>query len=162
MSSHRYRFTAPVEMLDFGKMAYAVVYAPTDVADQLELPKTPRLRIAGEVCGEAFEGAFQPSGAGEYYLLLAKKFCKQAKLAVGDQADVSFEIADQDAVAVPRELQFALNAKEDANRIWNTLTPGKRRGLAYRVASAKRASTIETRVEEVIDALLQLQESNKT
>ncbi|MEM6690391.1 MAG: YdeI/OmpD-associated family protein, partial [Planctomycetota bacterium] len=113
----------------------------------------PRLRIDGVVGGQPFHGAFQPTGEGRYYLIVSKKFRKAVGLEIGDRTEVSFSIADQNAVDVPRELQFALEADEALNQIWIHLTPGRRRGLAYRVASAKRSETRENRVDEVLETL---------
>ncbi|MFN3192149.1 MAG: YdeI/OmpD-associated family protein [Aureliella sp.] len=156
MGGYGYEFPASVELLDFGSMAYSVVYAPNDIVQKLKLEESPRLRVCGDIGGKEFAGASQPAGAGQYYLILSKKFCRDAQLSVGDRTSIRIDVADQNAVDVPRELQFALNAREEAHRVWQSLTPGRRRGFAHRVGSAKRASTIENRVEEVIEALLEI------
>ena len=53
-----------------------------------------------------------------------------------------------------------MDALEDAVRgdpalraLWEAQTPGKRRGLAYRVASAKTAATRAKRIAEVFEIL---------
>ncbi|MEM6869113.1 MAG: YdeI/OmpD-associated family protein, partial [Cyanobacteria bacterium P01_C01_bin.121] len=67
---------------------------------------------------------------------------------------VRFRIADQDAVDVPEALQHALEQDEYAKAVWEKLTPGKRRGFAYRVSSAKTKQTQTRRALEVLEQLL--------
>ena len=76
---------------------------------------------------------------------------KKCGLEMGGDVLVSFRIADQNAVDVPSELQRALAANANAKQAWDKLTTGRKRGYAYRVASAKRMETRENRVDEVID-----------
>lgn len=148
-----YQFETKVELLNFGRMAYSVVYLPKKTTQQLKLEKTPRLRVEGLINGTAYNGACTPTSDGPWYLLLSKRYLKQCRSAVGERVYVELQIADQDAVDVPEELRFALEANTKANDLWNSLTPGKQRGLAYRVSSAKRTETRERRVEEVIEEL---------
>ncbi len=63
---------------------------------------------------------------------------------------VSFDIAVQDAITVPMELQYALEANGAAREVWDSWTAGKRRGFYYRVDSSKMVGTRERRVEEVL------------
>ncbi len=158
MDEYDYHFEAKVDLHDFGRMAYRVVYVPKKLLRQLPMKGNPRLRIDGEVAGLLFHGAFQPVGDGRYFLMLSKAFCKPAQIKVGDRVFVSFRIADQQAVHVPRELETALNANDRARKIWDSISAGKRRGFAYRVSSAKKPETRENRVEEVIETLFTLED----
>ena len=153
MNDQVFQFDAEVDVYDFGRMAYSVLFLPADMVSQLPLEENPRLRIDGFVADQPFHGAFQPAGGGAYYLILSKKFLKSANLAVGDTTTAWFRIADQDAVDVPLELEQALSANHAASSVWDKLTAGKRRGYAHRVSSAKRASTRAARVKEVLEEL---------
>ena len=157
MSEYDYQFDADIEMYDFGRMAYTVVYVPSPLLRKLPMEDHPRLRIDGEIAGVRFQAAFQPAGGGRYYLLLSKAFRRSARLSPGDRINVMFRIADQHAVDVPIELELALNANDRARRIWESLSAGKKRGFAYRIASAKRIETRENRVDEVIECLLEIE-----
>jgi uncharacterized protein YdeI (YjbR/CyaY-like superfamily) len=86
---------------------------------------------------------------------------KQCDVSLGDRVFIQFDIADQDAVEVPEELRFALEVNDQAAAVWSGLTPGKRRGFAYRVNSAKRRETKANRVEEVVDDLVKLSAGKK-
>ena len=154
MSDDRYQFTAKISTRDFGRMAYTVVFAPKRTERELDLSSNPRLRIMGAVDGIPFSGAFQPNG-GEWYLILSKKFLKEAGVGLGDRVVVEFEIADQNAVEVPEDLMAELmKRRSDVLEAWENLPPGGRRAFAHRVASAKRPGTREQRILEVIDHVM--------
>ncbi len=153
MSESEFQFDATVSAHDFGRMAYTVLYAPPAVVSALSLSENPRLRITGYVADQPYKGAFQPAGDDKYYLILSKNFLKTAQLEVGDSTTARFIVADQDAVDVPPELDAALHSNSAVAAVWNSLTPGKRRGLAHRVSSAKREETRAARVEEVLEEL---------
>ena len=152
--SFTYGFTAKViEQKDSaGKYTFTIVKVPAKAQKELPLDQYPRLRIRGEVNGHPFEGALQPSG-GRWSLMLSKQRMKEFGVSVGDRVTIGFEIADQDAVDVPLELQQALEEDSESAKIWDNLTPGKRRGFAYRVSSAKQPATRSRRVAEVLEAL---------
>ena len=154
MSDYPYNFNAKIVKFDFGKAFYSVVYAPRSVVSQIDFAKSKRLRIDGEINGIRIEAALMPA-KGKWYIMVSKKLQKLLGLSVGDTVSVSFDIADQDAITVPLELQFALAANDMAREVWDSWTPGKRRGYCYRVDSAKMSETRERRVEEVIEMLLE-------
>lgn len=135
-----------------GTLRYTVVWCPPEIAATLPFATNPRLRIEADIAGHPVHGAWQPAG-GRWYLMLPKALLKEAALAVGDVIPVAFRVVDQARVDVPEELEAALARDARARRAWAALTPGAQRGLAYRVASAKRAETRAARVTEVLDAL---------
>ena len=153
MPTRRFQFTAEVTKRDFGRMFYTVVFAPPDTARELKLPAHPRLRIRGRIAGIPFSGAFQPNG-GEWYLILSKRFLKEAGVAMGDRVTADFEIADQEEVEVPGDLRAALERRPEVLEAWNGLSAGRRRGFCHRVATAKRAETREQRILEVMDLVM--------
>ena len=110
MSDYPYQFTSKIEMRGEGKMAAAVVYLPKKLQQKLPLKEQPRLRVEAEINGFRHNGAFQPA-KGRWYLMLSRKVLKLCHLSVGDRATIDFEIADQEAIDVPNELLFALEAK---------------------------------------------------
>ena len=153
LAEYPFELFTKIKKHDFGRIAYTVAYLSKDLRKQLPLDKHPRLRIDGEVCGIRFNGALHPS-RGRWYVLLPKKMLKKCGLKLGDDVLVMFRIADQNAVDVPDELRKALEANDRAGEAWRALTPGKRRGYAFRVASAKRPDTRANRVEEVLEWVL--------
>ena len=154
MSEYDYQFSGKLVHYGMSALVFTVVFIPRKITSQLEFGRHKRLRVDGEINGVRFELAIVPS-KGKWYLLISERLQKLCGLSLGDTADIQFDVADQDAVHVPEELQFALEANEQALKAWDGWTPGKRHGFCYRVDSAKRAETRERRVEEVINALLE-------
>ncbi len=153
MSFFSHEFEAIISLHHIGKgprvVTYKVVYLPTEMIDELPFDQYPRLRITGEIADVPVEGAWQPSGDGTRYLMVPKQVFEQADVRVGDRVEVRFKVADQNAVDVPAALEKALDDDEALAEKWTKLTPGKQRGFAYRVASAKTEKTIDKRVAEV-------------
>lgn len=154
MSDYPHNFDAKIVKYDFGKMYYSVVYAPQKVLSQIDFTKSKRLRIDGEINGIRIDAALIPA-KGKWYIMVSKKLQKLLRVSLGDTVSVSFDIADQNAITIPPELLFALEANDAAHEVWDSWTPGKRRGVCHRVASAKMPETRERRVGEAIDILLE-------
>lgn len=136
----------------FEPYSYIVVYLPDDLAAALPLKEHPRLRVRGVLGATPFALALQPA-SGNWYLLISQRLLKQSGYEVGDRAMVRFRVEPQDKVDVPEALIAALNANPEFLEIWKSITPGKQRGIAYRVAQAKAPATIAKRVEEAFDWL---------
>lgn len=153
MSDFPHSFDSPIVTHSVGPYAYNVVFLPVEMNEDLPFAQYPRLRIEGEVGELPFSGALQPV-RGRWYLLLSKKKMKAGGFELGEWVHVRFCVADQDAVDVPERLGLALEKNQYAMETWEKLSAGKRRGLAYRVASAKTAPTQTRRVSEVIEMLV--------
>lgn len=153
MAYFTHRFDATVSLHPVGSYNYTVVYLDPELHASLPLKETPRLRIEADISGVPVKGAWQPSG-GRWYLMLPKTPIKKAGISIGTVVEVAFKVLPQDDVDVPPELSAALQAKPKARQAWSALSAGKQRGLAYMVASAKRAETRQARVEQVTAVLL--------
>jgi len=148
-----YIFDSPIVAHSVGRYDYSVVFLPAEMNEEMPFEQYPRLRIRAEIGEVAIAAALQPV-RGRWYLLLSKKLMKKGGWELGDWVSVRFRIDDQDAVDVPEILQQALEEDGQAIATWNNLTAGKKRGLAYRVASAKTKPTQERRVAEVVKMLV--------
>ena len=133
-----------------GDLYYNVVFVPGEIVARL--PGGGPLRVRGELAEMPVEGALMPVRRRRY-LLVPAPLMRERGLAVGDAVEVRLSLADPDAVDVPDELRLALNAEDTLAEAWGALTVGRRRGLAHRVASAKRTETRAKRVDEIVAAL---------
>ena len=152
MSSRLFKFTTIVSQYDFGKLRYSVVYLHPNLYDKLPLKEHPRLRIEAWIGGVRVDGAWQPAG-GIWRLMVSKQTLKKAGLEVGSPVIVAFRIVPQDSVNIPEELQSELEADDVAKKAWETLTPGKRRGLAYLVGEVKTPKSRAVRLARVLRML---------
>ncbi len=151
---YEHAFEAPITRHDVGsdRYRYTVVFLPQHMIDRLPLQAHPRLRISGEVDDHPFEAALTPV-RGRWYILFSKTMLRAIEARVGDEVSVRFRIADQDAVDLPPALEEAFRGDSAMRALWEGLTPGKQRGLAYRVASAKTPATRAKRVAEVFEII---------
>ncbi len=152
-----YVFEAELERFGVGKdrvIGYTVIMVPDDIRARLPLAKHPRLRVEGEIADMPVENAFMPTGDGRHYVIVAPAVLKGSGAKLGDPVEMRFRIADQDHVDVPVELNDAVRASDAATRLWEALTPGKKRMLAQHVRAAKTAPTRTKRVQEAMAALL--------
>jgi len=85
--------------------------------------------------------------------MLPKALLKTTEAQVGETVEVRFRLAGQEAVEIPDILAAALAQDGQAESAWASLSPGKQRGLAHRIASAKRAETRAARLTELLQAL---------
>jgi hypothetical protein len=152
MPSYPHEFEAPIVHHDIGTYRYTVVFLPDDLARLLPFDRHPRLRMSGEIGDVPFRGAWQPV-RGRWFVMLSKAALREAGLSPGDIASVRFRVEDQAEVELPDLLRRALETDAAACAGWKALTPGKRRGLAHRIASARTAPTASRRLAEVLAAL---------
>ena len=156
MSLFTHEFEGPLSTHGVGKSCviwYHVLFMPAHLAKSLPLDVYPRLRITGEIVDIPVAGAWMPTGDGGHYFIVSPAVRKGTGARLGDMLHMRFGIDDQDRVDVPAALDDALKARPDMRAVWERITPGKRRGLAHRVAQAKSSATIQRRIEEVMDTL---------
>jgi Bacteriocin-protection, YdeI or OmpD-Associated/Domain of unknown function (DUF1905) len=172
VDSFTHHFTATVDKYDFGTYFYTVVYLPQNIADTLPLQQYPRLRVDAEIDGHPVQGALMPDTLGSpqtkhlsghpserrriWYLMVSKKVLTRIAKALGEEVHVQFSIADQNSVEVPGALQDMLEENPRLQEIWQKLTPGKQRGFAHTIRSAKTEKTRLKRLENLEIMLLEL------
>ena len=149
-----FRFVAKLESLDFGRMVYRVLYLPPTLQRRAPFVKGGRLRMRGTIGGQACALAWLRS-AGRFYLLVGKSLQRAIGARPGDRLEVCFSIADGHDVPIPEELAEAIRQEPAWAALWGALTPGARRGHAFRVESAKRPAT---RVQRAIDIMRSLED----
>ena len=91
---------------------------------------------------------------GENLIGFRKEIRTQLGIEIGDEIHAVIERDDAPrAIAIPEELQAALDANPDARAAFAKLAPSHRKEHARAVADAKRPETREKRVAAVLAAL---------
>jgi uncharacterized protein YdeI (YjbR/CyaY-like superfamily) len=91
---------------------------------------------------------------GERYLMVNKDLCLAAGVQLGQLLRITLAPdPNPDHVDMPDELAEALAAWPEADAGFQRQTPGRRRALAYHVATAKQAETRARRAVEVSQRL---------
>jgi uncharacterized protein YdeI (YjbR/CyaY-like superfamily) len=86
------------------------------------------------------------------FLWAGKSLLDRARLVPGHFFEARLRPAPDDAVETPQDLQNALRSGGVLDA-WEALTPGKRRGLIYRIDTAKRPETRAKRITELVSGL---------
>ncbi len=167
-------FETTIDKYDFGPYFYTVVYVGSDITDQLPMDKYPRLRVEATVDGYPSKGALMPDKIGSkqtehllnksytkrgeriWYFQVPKKVLKEISKELGDSVEVKISVGNQDEVEIHPAMEDFLRENDTVNQKWETLTPGKKRSLAYPVLKAKTDITLEKRLIELEEALLNL------
>lgn len=152
MKSPVIRFETTIEKQDFGTFAFTVIKLDKRLHAVLPLKEYPRLRVEVDLNGVIFEGSWQPTG-GEWYLVVSRPKLKKAGLELGSRVKVAFRLVPQDQVNVPEELARELEVDRSAAEVWESLSPGKRRGLCYLISEVKTPKTRGVRLARVLAML---------
>ena len=132
---------------------YQVLFMPEHLVKVLPFREHPRLRVRGEIVDIPVAGAWMPTGNGHYYFIVSPEVRKGTGARLGDMLDMRFFIDDQHRVDVPPTLKAVLDERPALRAVWESLTPGKRRGFAHQVAQAKSSDAVQRRIHRVLEAL---------
>lgn len=84
--------------------------------------------------------ALMPIKSGGYYITIGKTYLKPLNATEGSVISVSFKKdASELQFKMPEELAAVLETDDEANAIFNKLTEGNKRSLAYLVTAVKNA-----------------------
>ncbi len=152
MESPCFSFQAKLTSQDIGDMLIQVLQVPSAVVQAFG--SLPSQRVLVTLNGHPLRRGLLPRADGGRYLLLGKLVCRQLGFQVGDNLRVTLAADPHpDQVDLPDELAEGLDAWPEAAAAFARLTPGRQRGVAYRIDSAKRP---ETRLQRAMKELEQL------
>jgi uncharacterized protein YdeI (YjbR/CyaY-like superfamily) len=86
------------------------------------------------------------------FLWAGQSLLDRLGIAPGEPVEVRLRPAPPDEVDTPDDISLALR-QADATLLWEALTPGKRRGLLYRIDTAKTPATRAKRIAALIESL---------
>lgn len=138
-----------------GGMPYLSV--PRAAAEKLK-PAGERgpARLVCTIGALSFSCGLMPLGQGDFYILLTRKVRDAAGLDVGSPVIARLSPDDSPyGLPMPEELDEVLAQDEEGARAFESLTPGRKRGI---IAMVSRHKSVDTRVEHavaVIEAIKQ-------
>ena len=145
-------FVGTLETIDYGRMVYWVIYLSNKLAKISPFAEGRRARMRGTLettVTKSVSLAWQIS-KGRHYLLIGRPLARTLRVSLGDRVTVAFSLVTDNAVTIPAEIAEALRQEPAWRSLWDALTPGAQRGLAYRVDSAKLPETRARRAVEVL------------
>ncbi len=148
---HRYQFDSYVCRVD-GAMNPHGIPVPDVVYEPLRKAGVKRLIVT--INGYEMKRGLQGSREFGGHIVVGKQLLDKAGVAHDDKVRIVLKAdPNPEQIDVPDELLISLEQDKEANRRWESLAPGKRRGLAYHVSSAKRE---ETRIKRALDVAMKL------
>jgi hypothetical protein len=133
-----YTFTGKVEALGAVATNYGIII-PEEILESL--PEAKRYRVKGFINKTPFALAINSLKGGIKYFAMGNPLRKACKIRQGEEVEVSFHLVDPNIVDLPIELIEVLAQDEEGNKIWQSLTPGLQRSLAYYVQSVKNTDS---------------------
>jgi hypothetical protein len=153
MRSYQYQVEASIEHTKYGRMFYSGVFLPEELLAALPQARERGFRLVGEVGGLFSEFGLMAFKSARY-VVFSKGYLAEAKLKIGDVVTLRFSPVDPNHVEVPHELEQVLSSMRGGRAGWDKLTSGKRRELAFRVASAAREETRMKRAFQIVEDLI--------
>jgi hypothetical protein len=144
-------FDAHIESMVWGRSTYTIIRLP---ADAVALWKTTKVkRVAGEIDGVPVDLAITTAPViRDAFVWAGAALLRRLEAEPGELVHVRLGPTDPDSVVVPDDVASAL-AAAGLRSPWDSLSPGKRRGLLYRVDSARTEPTRQRRIRELCDAV---------
>lgn len=135
-------FEAKIEPMVWGKATYTILRIPPDMLDALGHAK----RVEGEIAEHPVNLALTraPVIQGPF-LWAGQSLLDRIGITPGEVVEVRLRPAPDDRVDMPDDVALALRAA-DVLPVWQNLTPGKRRGLLYKIDTAKTDATRQKRI----------------
>lgn len=141
-------FEGRVEFVVWGRATYTILRLPAEVAKSLAALGAKR--VDGEIDDYPVNLALSRAPVVEgVFLWTGKSLLDRLGIGPGQPLDVRLRKAASDEVDTPDDLISALRAAGQAER-WDSLTPGRRRGLLYQISTAKTAATRTKRISSIV------------
>lgn len=123
--------------------SYYSLLLPEDIIAPFLEKKLKRVKVKATFEGKElnFHGAIQKRN-GMHYMMFGKRYQKELGVFPNDYFQLQFfEDDSKYGVEVPEEFDAVMLSDYDAFQIFETLTPGKQRGLIYAIARYKNSQT---------------------
>ena len=133
--------------MDIG-VNFHIVPIPFEIADIFLTDKIRRVLVTFN--GHTVRRAIQTRTNGEApYIVMSRDLMRTVGVQYGETVFVDLEAdPEPNRIDIPEELMIALEQDEPASTRFYGMTPGKQRGLAHYVSSAKRP---ETRIKRALE-----------
>lgn len=142
-------FEARIEPMEWGKSTYTVLRLTPDIMTLLG----PTKRVEGEFNDHSVNLAVTRAPViDDPFLWAGKSLLTRVGIEPGEVFEARLRPADPNMVEVPNDVMRAIRSA-GLSDAWETLTPGKMRGLLHNVETAKRAETRANRITKLLVAL---------
>jgi hypothetical protein len=142
-------FEGRIVPLTWGRSTYTILPLPDAVVTELGNCR----RVQGEIAEHPVNLALSRAPVVEgVFLWAGQSLLDRIGIAPGEPVEVRLRPAPDDRVDVDPDVEAALRAGGVA-AAWEALTPGKRRGMLYQIATAKTDATRAKRIAKLVTDL---------
>jgi hypothetical protein len=142
-------FEARVEPLVWGRATYTILRLPEAVVQALGKCR----RVEGEIADHPVNLALSRAPVIEgVFVWTGSSLLDRIGIRPGEAVEVRLRPAPDDRVDLDPDVEAALQAGGVLAK-WDGLTPGKRRGLLYQIATAKTDPTRQKRIAQLVAGL---------
>jgi hypothetical protein len=144
------QFDQTVQQLEKRKGGYYFLTLQADFVNQLSRQRSTRLLCTLDDT-ITYSCGLNHLGDGHFFIIVATKYIQKLQKELGDP--ISFTIEEDPnplGVAIPEALEVLLEQDDDARRVFEQLTDGKKRSLIY---SINRIKDIDKQVQKSLTFL---------
>lgn len=150
-SSDWFSFDGQIEIMFWGEKVYTVLKIPEDVLRTIDQFSSKRVDL--EIRDFSYNLALTKAPIFDgVFLYFGKDKLTETNLSVGEIAQFRLRASDPNFVEIPTELQEAL-ILNDAEKLWNELSPGIRRTKLQPILKAKQETTKGRHIHALIHSL---------
>lgn len=150
-TSHWILFDGQIEVMLWGEKVYTVLKIPEDVLRTIDQFSSKRVDL--EIRDFSYNLALTKAPIFDgVFLYFGKDKLTETNLSVGDIAEFRLRASDPNFVEIPAERQEAL-ILNDAEKLWNELSPRMRRTKLQPILKAKQDTTKGRRIHALIHSL---------
>ncbi len=140
------KFSAEVHYLPDAHQ-YLVIYFPKTLIEESDIKPMDRLKVSF-TGGGYIHCALKKDKQGRYCIYLGKFFRDRSGIKQGQEVELTVEKDESDlGMEMPIEMEEVLAIDEEAHKIWNDITPGRKRSALYFIIKAKQE---ETRIKRAL------------
>jgi Bacteriocin-protection, YdeI or OmpD-Associated/Domain of unknown function (DUF1905) len=142
-------FEGRVEPLTWGRSTYTILRLPEAALQALGKTR----RVEGEIADHPVNLALSRAPVVEgVFLWTGSSLLDRIGIQPGEPVEVRLRPAPDDRVDLDPDIEAALRVAGVLS-VWESLTPGKRRGLLYQIATAKTDPTRLKRIRKLVEDL---------
>lgn len=142
-------FEGRVEPLTWGRATYTILRLPDAVVESLGNCR----RVEGEIAEHPVNLALSRAPVVEgVFLWTGSSLLNRIGIQPGDPVEIRLRRAPDDRVDLDPDIEAAIRAG-GVLATWESLTPGKRRGLLHQIAAAKTDPTRRKRIARLLEIL---------
>jgi len=142
-------FEGRVEPVTWGRATYTILRLPDAALRDLG----PCRRVEGEIAEHPVNLALSRAPVVDgVFLWTGQSLLDRIGIIAGEPVEVRLRPAPDDRVDLDPDVEAALRSG-GLLEAWERLTPGKRRGLMYQIATARTEKTRQTRIAKLASEL---------